>query len=85
MARASAAAGVVRGTVRGALPLQRCVDGLRGGAALGGGFAPLIAAALQTRTGTSMSVSLYMVVVGMVSVGAVLALREPRPLAVGWA
>ncbi|MFD1522934.1 hypothetical protein [Pseudonocardia yunnanensis] len=31
------------------------------GAVLGGGFAPLVATALQTSTGTSLSVSLHMV------------------------
>ncbi|MFI5614321.1 MFS transporter [Amycolatopsis sp. NPDC051903] len=43
------------------------------GAVLGGGFAPLIATALQTSTGTSLSVSLYMVGVAVLSLGAVLA------------
>ncbi|HWD04344.1 MAG TPA: MFS transporter [Amycolatopsis sp.] len=43
------------------------------GAVLGGGFAPLIATALQTATGTSLSVSLYMVAVALISLGAVLA------------
>ncbi|WP_326836213.1 MFS transporter [Amycolatopsis rhabdoformis] len=43
------------------------------GAVLGGGFAPLIATALQTSTGTSLSVSLYMVAVALISLGAVLA------------
>jgi len=49
------------------------------GAVIGGGFAPLIATALQTATGTSLSVSLYMVIVGLISLGAVVAIREPRP------
>ena len=48
------------------------------GAVLGGGFAPLIAAALQASTGTSLSVSLYMVAVGLISLAAVYAIREPR-------
>ncbi|MBB4683248.1 MFS transporter [Amycolatopsis jiangsuensis] len=49
------------------------------GAVLGGGFAPLIATALQGATGTSMSVSLYMVGVGVLSLLAVLALpRRPQ-------
>ncbi|MGW4485252.1 MFS transporter [Amycolatopsis sp. NPDC004368] len=43
------------------------------GAVLGGGFAPLIATALQTSTGTSFSVSLYMVAVALISLGAVIA------------
>ncbi|MYW89586.1 MHS family MFS transporter [Amycolatopsis rubida] len=48
------------------------------GAVLGGGFAPLIAAALQSSTGTSLSVSLYMVGVGVLSLLAVLAFpRKP--------
>ena len=48
------------------------------GAVLGGGFAPLIASALQTATGASWPVSAYMLVVGLISLGAVLALRETR-------
>jgi metabolite-proton symporter len=48
------------------------------GAVLGGGFAPLVAAALQSSTGTSLSVSAYMVVVGLISLVAVLAIRETR-------
>jgi metabolite-proton symporter len=46
------------------------------GAVLGGSFAPLIATALQTSTGTSFSVSLYMVGVGLISLVAVLAFRR---------
>ena len=46
------------------------------GAVLGGGFAPLIATALQTATGASWPVSAYMVVVALISLGAVLLLRE---------
>lgn len=49
------------------------------GAVLGGGFAPLIATALQSSTGTSLSVSLYMVGVGVLSLLAVLAFPR-RPL-----
>jgi MFS family permease len=48
------------------------------GAVVGGGFAPLIATALQTATGASWPVSAYMLVVGLISLGAVLALRETR-------
>ena len=49
------------------------------GAVVGGGFAPLIATALQTATGASWPVSAYMLVVGLISLGAVLLLREvPR-------
>ncbi|MGE0297112.1 MFS transporter [Pseudonocardia sp.] len=47
------------------------------GAVLGGGFAPLIAVWLQASTGTSLSVSAYMVAVGLVSLAAVYAIREP--------
>ena len=46
------------------------------GAVVGGGFAPLIATALQTATGASWPVSAYMLVVGLISLGALLALRE---------
>jgi len=48
------------------------------GAVLGGGFAPLIASALQSSTGTSLSVSLYMVGVAVLSLLAVLTF--PRPV-----
>ncbi|OZM84400.1 MFS transporter [Pseudonocardia sp. MH-G8] len=48
------------------------------GAVLGGGFAPLIATWLQTSTGTSLSVSGYMVVVAVISLLAVMAIRETR-------
>jgi MFS family permease len=41
------------------------------GAVLGGSFAPLIATALQTSTGTSFSVSLYLVAVALLSLVAV--------------
>lgn len=46
------------------------------GAVLGGGFAPLIATALQSSTGTSLSVSVYMLVVAVVSLVAVFAMKE---------
>jgi metabolite-proton symporter len=46
------------------------------GAVLGGGFAPLIAQALIGATGTSLSVSVYMVVVCLITLAAVLAMRE---------
>ena len=46
------------------------------GAVLGGGFAPLIAAALQARTGSSLSVSGYMLLVAVISLGAVVLIRE---------
>jgi metabolite-proton symporter len=48
------------------------------GAVLGGGFAPLIATALQSSTGTSLSVSAYMVVVAVISLIAVICIRETR-------
>jgi metabolite-proton symporter len=46
------------------------------GAVVGGGFAPLIASALQTATGASWPVSAYMLLVALISLGAVLLLRE---------
>jgi len=49
------------------------------GAILGGGFAPLVATYLITVTGTSLSVSVYMVVVCLVTLAAVLALHEGTP------
>lgn len=48
------------------------------GAVLGGGFAPLIAAALQSATGASWPISTYMLLVGLLSLGAVLLLPETR-------
>ncbi len=48
------------------------------GAVLGGGFAPLIAGALQTATGTSLAVSAYMLVVALISLAAVYAMPEGR-------
>ncbi|MCW0216417.1 MAG: MHS family MFS transporter [Pseudonocardia sp.] len=48
------------------------------GAILGGGFAPLLATYLIARTGTSLSVSAYMLGACLVTFVAVLALRE-RP------
>ena len=50
------------------------------GAVLGGGFAPVVATALQSSTGTSLSVSAYMVAVAVISLLAVLAIRETRPV-----
>lgn len=46
------------------------------GAVVGGGFAPLIAAWLLERTGTSLSVSAYMLLGCVITVIAVLAWRE---------
>jgi hypothetical protein len=48
------------------------------GAVFGGGFAPLIATALQTSTSASWPVSAYLLVVGLVSLAAVLMLPETR-------
>ena len=48
------------------------------GAVVGGGSAPLIATALQTATGASWPVSAYMLVVGLISLAAVLLLPETR-------
>ncbi|MEV4398619.1 MFS transporter [Nonomuraea sp. NPDC049607] len=54
------------------------------GALLGGGFAPLVATALHEATGTSLSVSAYMAGVGLISLVAVLAMKETRtPQAAG--
>jgi metabolite-proton symporter len=47
------------------------------GAVLGGGFAPLIATALRASTGSSLAVSGYLLVVALISLFAVLAIREP--------
>lgn len=48
------------------------------GAVLGGGFAPFIATALYESTGTSLSVSIYMIVVCLISMFAILAIRVPQ-------
>ena len=49
------------------------------GAILGGGFAPLLATWLIAVTGTSLSVSTYMFLMCLVTLAAVLALREGTP------
>lgn len=49
------------------------------GAILGGGFAPLVATWLIGRTGTSLSVSAYMLLACLVTFAAVLAMRERSP------
>jgi MFS family permease len=49
------------------------------GAILGGGFAPLLATYLIGLTGTSLSVSAYMLLACLVTLAAVLALRERPP------
>jgi MFS family permease len=48
------------------------------GAVLGGGFAPFVAAWLQGLTGTSLAVSAYMVLVAVISLIAVIGIRETR-------
>ena len=49
------------------------------GAVLGGGFAPLIAAWLIDTTGSSLAVSGYMLVACLITLAAVLALKEGTP------
>ncbi|ANY10125.1 MFS transporter [Pseudonocardia sp. HH130630-07] len=46
------------------------------GAVVGGGFAPLIAEALQQAYGSSLAVALYMVAVAVISLVAVVLIRE---------
>lgn len=46
------------------------------GAVFGGGFAPLIATALQNRSGTSLTVSVYMLVIGVISLICVALIKE---------
>jgi MFS family permease len=46
------------------------------GAALGGGFSPVIATALFAATGTTLSISAYMVVLALVAIACVWALTE---------
>ncbi|MET4095923.1 MFS transporter [Arthrobacter sp. UYCu712] len=46
------------------------------GSILGGAFAPTIAAAMVQATGTTTSVSVYLLVVALISAGAVLVLRD---------
>ncbi|MEQ3550824.1 MFS transporter [Pseudonocardia nematodicida] len=46
------------------------------GAVLGGGFAPLIAASLQQAFGTSAAVAVYMIAVALVSLAAIVLIRE---------
>jgi metabolite-proton symporter len=48
------------------------------GACVGGGFAPLIATALLSSTGTVLAVSGFMIVLSLVSLGAVVALGRYR-------
>jgi MFS family permease len=46
------------------------------GAALGGGFSPLIATALFAATGTTLSISVYMIVLALIAIACVWALTE---------
>ncbi|HJQ48857.1 MAG TPA: MFS transporter [Amycolatopsis sp.] len=48
------------------------------GSILGGGFAPLIAAALFAATGSTLSIAAYMVVLCLISLGAIQAIGETR-------
>ncbi|MEV7135771.1 MFS transporter [Arthrobacter sp. NPDC093128] len=53
------------------------------GSILGGAFAPTIATALVQATGTTTSVSAYLLVVALVSTGAVLVIRERKGIDLG--
>jgi MFS family permease len=53
------------------------------GAIIGGAFAPAIATALVQATGTTMSVSAYLLVVALISTGAVLMIRERKGIDLG--
>jgi MFS transporter, MHS family, shikimate and dehydroshikimate transport protein len=46
------------------------------GAALGGGFSPVIATALLAATGTTLSISIYMIVLAVIAIACVWALTE---------
>jgi metabolite-proton symporter len=46
------------------------------GAALGGGFSPVIATALLAATGTTLSISIYMIVLAVLAIACVWALTE---------
>jgi MFS family permease len=49
------------------------------GSVLGGALAPLVATALFAATGNGTAISAYVVVLGLVSLAATLALRSPHP------
>jgi MFS family permease len=49
------------------------------GSVLGGALAPLVATALFAATGNGTAISAYVVVLGLVSLAAALALRSPHP------
>ena len=53
------------------------------GAIIGGAFAPMIATALVQATGTTLSVSVYLLIVALVSTGAVLVIRERKGIDLG--
>jgi MFS family permease len=53
------------------------------GAIIGGAFAPTIATALVQATGTTTSVSVYLLVMALISTGAVLVIRERRGIDLG--
>lgn len=50
------------------------------GAVLGGGFTPLIATALLHSAGGWPSIAVFMMFMGSISLVAVIAIREPRPI-----
>lgn len=53
------------------------------GAILGGAFAPTIATALVQATGTTVSVSIYLLALTLLSMGAVLVIRDRRGIDLG--
>ncbi|MFC9353818.1 hypothetical protein [Arthrobacter sp. NPDC057013] len=53
------------------------------GAIIGGAFAPMIATALVQATGTTASVSVYLLIVALVSTAALLVIRERRGIDLG--
>ncbi|MDR6638382.1 MFS transporter [Paenarthrobacter nitroguajacolicus] len=53
------------------------------GSIIGGAFAPTIATALVQATGTTMSVSAYLLIVAVISTGAVLLTRERKGIDLG--
>jgi MFS family permease len=53
------------------------------GAIIGGAFAPTIATALVQATGTTTSVSAYLLIVALISTGAVLVIRERKGIDLG--
>lgn len=53
------------------------------GAILGGAFAPMIATALVQATGTTTSVSVYLLIIALISTGAVLVIRERKGIDLG--